>query len=181
MKNRKRRKFIKSSLLLIAVAALLVAAVGGTVAYLVTNTSSVVNTFTPANVHTEIKEEFDGTNKSSIKVENKGNIPVYVRVALVGNWCKNEGGNTVIVDAYTPNFSLGNGWIKGNDGYYYYTTPLGAGGTTSDLLGTSITESVRADGARLEITVLQQSIQAEPTTAVQNAWGVTVSNGMISK
>ena len=181
MKNRNRRKIIKSSLLLIAVAALLVAAVGGTVAYLVTNTSSVVNTFTPANVSTEIEEEFDRTTKSSIMVENTGDIPVYVRVALVGNWCKDEDGNTVIVDAYTPSFTLGSDWSKGSDGYYYYTKPLAASATTSDLLGTSITEYVRADGARLEITVLQQSIQAEPTTAVVEAWGVTVAeDGTIS-
>ena len=180
MKNRNRRKFIKSSLLLIAVAALLVAAVGGTVAYLVTNTSPVVNTFTPADVSTEIKETFVNNVKSSITVKNEGDIPVYVRVALVGNWCKDEDGNTVIVDAYTPSFALGSNWINVGDGYYYYTTPLGAGGTTSDLLGTSITEPVREDGAHLEITVLQQSIQAEPTTAVVDAWHVTLDGTTIT-
>lgn len=180
MKNRKRRKFIKSSLLLIAVAALLVAAVGGTVAYLVTNTSSVVNTFTPANVHTEIKEEFDGTNKSSIKVENKGNIPVYVRVALVGNWCDSNGN---VVEPWNGSVTINSpDWSTGGDGYYYYTKPLGVGGKTSNLLENPISASARADGAHLVITVLQQSIQAEPTTAVVEAWGVTVAeDGTISK
>lgn len=180
MKNRKRRKIIKSSLLLIAVAALLVAAVGGTVAYLVTNTSPVVNTFTPANVDTEIDETFVNNVKSSIKVENKGNIPVYVRVALVGNWCDSNGN---VVEPWNGSVTINSpDWSTGGDGYYYYTKPLVASATTSNLLGSSITASAREDGAHLVITVLQQSIQAEPTTAVVEAWGVTVAeDGTISK
>lgn len=159
MKNRKRRKFIKSSLLLIAVAALLVAAVGGTVAYLVTNTSSVVNTFTPAKVNTEPHEEFNNSQKKNIIVANKNDsIPVYIRVALVGNWVKDGD----VVDTWTPSFTPGNGWTNGIDGYYYYDSIVAPGGSTSDLLGGgSILAATRDDGAVLQVTVLSQAIQAE--------------------
>ena len=49
MKNLKR----KSIVLLIAVAALLTLAIGGTVAYLIDVTPNVVNTFEPGKVETE--------------------------------------------------------------------------------------------------------------------------------
>ena len=172
----RNKKFLLGAVLVVL---LLIFAVGGTLAYLVTQTDPVVNTFTPADVSTEIKETFVNNVKSSITVKNKGDIPVYVRVALVGNWCDSDGN---VVEPWNGSVDINNSdWIEGSYGYYYYKTPLAASATTSDLLGTNITESVRADGAHLEITVLQQSIQAEPTTAVQNAWGVTVAaNGTIT-
>ena len=168
MKNRKRRKFIKSSLLLIAVAALLVAAVGSTVAYLVTNTTRIVNTFTPAKVNTEPHENFDGSVKKDITVRNESDsIPVYIRVALVGNWVKAG----EVVDTWTPTFTPGRGWTRGNGGYYYYNSIVDPGESTSDLLGGgSISAAPREDGAVLQVTVLSQAIQAEPTRAVQEAW-----------
>lgn len=178
MKNNKK----KSILLLITIAALLLAAVGGTVAYLVTSTDPVVNTFTPANVKTEIDEEFNGSVKSEIIINNTGNIPVYVRVAVVGNWVKDG----KVVDSWTPSFTVGSGWDEGGDGYYYYTKPVEAKvgdtpGVTTDLLGSSIEAAPRADGSILEVTVIQQSIQAEPVSVVVNAWGVNANNGTISK
>lgn len=173
---KRNKKFLLGAVLVVL---LLTFAVGGTLAYLVTQTDSVVNTFTPANVDTEIDETFVNNVKSSIKVENKGNIPVYVRVALVGNWCDSNGN---VVEPWNGSVTINSSdWIEGNDGYYYYTRPLAASATTSNLLRSSITASAREDGAHLVITVLQQSIQAEPTTAVQNAWGVTVSDDTISK
>ena len=48
----------KSILLLIAVAALALTTVGGTLAYLMTKTDPVVNTFEPAKLDTEIVEVF---------------------------------------------------------------------------------------------------------------------------
>ena len=62
------KKLSKTIVLLIAVVALLAVAVGGTLAYLITSTNSIVNVFTPAIESTEIKEEFNGTSKSSVKI-----------------------------------------------------------------------------------------------------------------
>ena len=68
----------KGIVLLIALALLLICAVGGTVAYLSVGTGPVTNTFTPAELDTVIVEDFgetyDGVLKSSIKVQNNGNI-----------------------------------------------------------------------------------------------------------
>ncbi|MBE5773251.1 MAG: hypothetical protein E7337_04880 [Clostridiales bacterium] len=159
MKNNKK----KSILLLIAIAALLLAAVGGTVAYLVTSTSPVVNTFTPASVDTEIVEDFKDNVKSSIKVINNGNIPVYVRVAVIGNWVKDG----QIVETWSlPNSFVDTSKWTIDGGYYYYNGTVAAKvgttpGSTTNLLKTPIEVEHREDGAHLEVTVIHQSIQAD--------------------
>ena len=164
----------KSITLLIAVVALVLVTVGGTLAYLIDSTDPVTNTFTPSQVKTEIDEEFDGSAKSEIIIKNAdSSIKVYVRVALVGNWVKNG----EIVEAWTPNFDLGENWTQ-KGGFYYYKKALEPGESTTDLLKTSITASTTGDKT-LEVTVIHQAIQAEPETTVESAWGVTVTDGVI--
>ncbi len=164
----------KSLVLLIAAALLLTITVSGTVAYLVAGTDSVINTFTPATVTTELHEEFKNDIKSSVTIENTGTIAVYVRAMVVGNWVDASGN---IVAPWTGSVTLGEGWALGTDGFYYYQKSLAPNDTTSNLLGAQITNAnTPADvgAVRLVVTVLHQSIQAQPTTAVEDAWGVTV-------
>ena len=88
MKHMKRMK--KKSLLLVAgIVLMLTIAIGGTIAYIVTNTQPVVNTFTPGGVPIEINEKFDGTTKSDVTIKNKGNVPAYIRAKIIVTW-KNE-------------------------------------------------------------------------------------------
>lgn len=160
----------KSAALLIAVAVLLLATVGGTLAYLIDRTDELTNTFTPTKVDTEIDEEFDGSTKSQIIISNASDsIKVYVRVALVGNWVDAEGN---IVRPWTPkaNMKLGSDWVKHTDGFYYYTSPVTPGGSTSNLLGENITDTDPKTGETLELTVIQQAVQAEPSTVVDEVW-----------
>lgn len=165
MKNMKR----KTILTLAALALLLTCVVSGTLAYLMTSTESVTNVFTPAKVDTDITEEFNKTVKSSVIVTNAADsIPVYVRVAVVGNWVDAAGN---IVQPWTPDFDLGANWIQGSDGYYYYKQVVPVGGKTSDLLGSDITTKAN-DGLHLEVVVMQQAVQAEPKNAVNELWGV---------
>ena len=151
----------KWTALLVCAALLLTITVSGTVAYLVDSTGSLVNTFTPTVVDTEITEQFDGSSKSSIVITNVGerNIDVYVRVAVVGNWVLNN----QIVDSWTLSEKYINksNWSIGGDGFYYYNTVLQAGSNTENLLSKAIDPSSRTDGAHLEVTVMQQAIQAE--------------------
>ena len=76
----------KRILLLVALVMILTAAIGGTIAYIVTSTSAVENTFTPAEVKTEINETFDGTVKSDVSVANTGEVAAYIRAAIVVSW-----------------------------------------------------------------------------------------------
>ena len=166
MKNRNRRKFIKSSLLLIAVVALLVAAVGGTVAYLVTNTLPVVNTFTPATVDTEVTDNISGNTKRDVQIKNSSNIPVYMRVAVVANWYK--AGEVVAPWNNYVGLGVTSDWTL-RDGYYYYNGTVAAGAEVK--LFDSYTATGGPDGAHLEMDIISQVIQAEPTRAVEGAWG----------
>lgn len=174
MKNRKRRKFIKSSLLLIAVVALLVAAVGGTVAYLVTNTSPVVNTFTPATVGTEVTDKVEGNTKSNVQITNKSNIPVYMRVAVVANWYKD--GKVVAPWSDYDGLFINSNWQRGSDGYYYYNGTVAANTTVT--LFTAYTATDGPDGAHLEMDIISQVIQAEGmgATSAQDAFTKAANN-----
>ena len=166
----------KSSALIIALALILVLAVGGTVAYIFTQTGPVINTFTPTEAKITVDEKTNDNQKTEIIVKNNSTgVPVYIRVALVANMI-DEAGN-VTGAASVPTFTPGENWKEGSDGYYYYTKAVPVGGFTDNLLGTEMELS-----ENMQVVVLADAIQAEPTTAVTQAWGVTVdSNGSISK
>ena len=166
----------KSSALIIALALILVLAVGGTVAYIFTQTGPVINTFTPADAKITVDEQTSNNQKTEIIVKNNSTgVPVYIRVALVANMIDKD--ENVTGAASVPTFTLGDNWIVGNDGYYYYTQPVPVDGSTGNLLKAPMELS-----ENMQVVVLADAIQAEPTTAVTQAWGVTVdSNGSISK
>ena len=166
----------RSSALIIALALILVLAVGGTVAYIFTQTDPVINTFTPTEAKITVDEETSNNQKTSITVVNNSTgVPVYIRVALVANMIDKD--ENVTGAASVPTFTPGDDWKKGSDGYYYYTKPVPVGGSTGNLLQSPMTLD-----ENMQVVVLADAIQAMPQKAVIDAWGVTVdSNGSISK
>ncbi len=151
----------KSIVLLAALAVMMALPISGTMAYLVVGTGELVNTFTPVQVDTVIKETVVKGSKSEIKVENKKlekNIPVYVRVAVVGNWVNADG---QIVAPWTAPATPTSDWTKASDGFYYYNSVLQVGAETSVLFSDAITEAGKPSGAdHLVVTVVHQSIQS---------------------
>lgn len=161
----------------LALALVLTLTAGGTLAYLVSNTDEVTNTFTPASPGIEVPEEFDKNAKTSIQVKNTGDINVYVRVMLVASYQKEvDGGYEVCgshaFEAKVPDFTPSDGWVKGADGYYYYKTALASGATTDNLLATGATIELSQKGncCKMHIDVLAQAIQAEPDSVVGDTW-----------
>ena len=72
-------------------------------------------------------------------------------------------------------------WFE-QDGIYYYKMPVAAKDFTTNLLQTPITQGTAPEGYHLEVTVLAESIQAAPSAAVQQSWGVGVdSNGHLTQ
>ena len=160
----------KSSALIIALALILVLAVGGTVAYIFTQTGPVINTFTPADAKITVDEKTSDNQKTSITVVNNSTgVPVYIRVALVANMIDKDENVTGAADV--PEFTPGDKWILGNDGYYYYTEPVPVGQSTGNLLGTAMTLD-----ENMQVVVLADAIQAVPKQAVIDAWGQTIAD-----
>lgn len=169
---------------IIAVAIILNVTLIGSIAYLIDKTEEIVNIFNPGTVTTDVEEEFENNIKSSIKVKNTGNTESYVRVALVayrvevdadGNVVKRIGGN-----ADVPSFELAANWVKYGD-HYYYTLPVPAGGEV-ELLASPITLQSYddADGGVQAIDVMASGIQANPVKAVNESWGVVITQGSVT-
>ena len=164
------RRTAKSSALIIALALILVLAVGGTVAYIFTQTDPVINTFTPSEAKITITEETNDNQKTEITVKNTSTgVPVYIRVALVANMIDKD--ENVTGAASVPTFTLGKDWIKGSDGYYYYTEPVPVGQSTGNLLKAPMELS-----ENMQVVVLADAIQAVPKQAVIDAWGQTIAD-----
>ncbi len=156
---------------LLALVLILVCTVGGTVAYLVAHTDPVTNTFTPGNVTCDVVEEFntEKTAKTSVKVQNTGNVPAYIRVAVVANTVDEQGNITGAADEnILKNALAASGWTKNGD-YYYYNTAVDPNGLTGELLKNRI----ELEG--IQVTILASAIQSTPTDAVQEAWGYVPS------
>ena len=169
----------RKAALILSLCLIFALAVGTTLAYLKANTSPVTNTFTAAKSDIKIDENVENGEKSSIQVVNIGTATSYVRVKLVMNWVSDDGktisGERVNIDV---NYDTDNWFLK--DGIYYYRTPVGpkdsGNDTPANLLkaGSPITEPTvdKPDGYHLEVTVLAESIQAAPDSAVTEAWKV---------
>jgi len=167
MKNMKT----KNLLLLISVAVLLLGAVGATVAYLTTQTTPIENTFTPSEVGVSVTDRVNGLTKSNVVITNDSDFPVYMRAAIVANWCKDdENGKPYVVAPWNDYGKIdpSAGWSREEDGYYYYSGKVPAG--EGKPLFASYTASNPPEGAYLKMDIIAQVIQAEPTDAVEEAW-----------
>lgn len=170
----------RKTALILSLCLIFALAVGTTFALLKANTDPVTNTFTAAKSDIKIDEDVTGGQKKSIIVKNTGTAVSYVRVKLVMNWVDDNGNVSAEPVNITP--SITGNWFE-QDGIYYYKMPVAANdGETTNLLQTPITQDAAPDGYHLEVTVLAESIQAAPSKAVQQSWGVGVdSNGYLTQ
>ena len=170
----------RKTALILSLCLIFALAVGTTFALLKANTEPVTNTFTAAKSGTDIVEELDGSQKTSIIVKNTGTAVSYVRVKLVMNWVDESGNVSATPVGITVDYD-NTKWFE-QDGIYYYKMPVAANGETTNLLQTPITQGTAPEGYHLEVTVLAESIQAAPSAAVQQSWGVGVdSNGYLTQ
>ena len=160
-----------------ALALTLIFSAGGTLAWLAASTEETVNTFSPAQMEIQVKEEFDGKIKKNVRVENKSETAVYIRVSLVPTWV-NAAGEPMAESASLADLTItglpGNGWFA-QDGFYYYKSPVPAGGITPDLLGSAVVKATAPEGCTMDLQVLAQAIQATPKDAVEAAWGKAIA------
>jgi hypothetical protein len=163
----------KAVALLVLTAMLVTLTVGSTIAYIIVKTQDLTNTFVPPIIN------IDDINGNDIK--NSGDIPVYVRAAIVPTWISESDGST-LSQTPTVEITVNSGWTKGSDGFYYYTSPVAAGTSVAPIVTAKLpTDATIPDGYTLKIQVLSAAIQATPAEAVTTTWGVTVNgNGTLT-
>lgn len=172
--RRSRVRMNKTAVLLLAVILLAGAVIGTTVAYLTTNTDSIANNFEYAKVTCEVKESFSGNKKSNVQIRNTSNIPVYIRATYVVYWADAAG--KVVVNPEGYNYSLtvnpDSKWVE-NGGFFYYPSPVSSQGLTDgSLLTCTLTNSPANPEYFLHVEIIASAIQSEPSSAVQEAWGI---------
>lgn len=172
--NKSGFRWKRSGILLAAVIVLLAGAVGGTWALLVAQSEPVQNNFTYAQVSCTINEKFENGVKSDVKIQNTGDIPAYIRARIVVTW-KDTSGNVSAVPVKDSDYTMtmGTGWTKGTDDYWYYKTAVDAGEETPVLITKCEKKGNAPKDYDLSVEILADAIQSEPASAVTEAWGNT--------
>ena len=164
---------------IICVAIAVCATTGGTLAYLFSKTEARDNAFEPVFVSCQVEESFDGVTKSDVKIKNTGDVKAYIRATFVVMWRSDDGKvhSSTPVEGQDYMITLGSTkWVKGSDGFYYYTSAVHSGEST-DILISSISKTADGpEGYSLSVHVAATAIQSEPATAVEEAWKVTVQS-----
>lgn len=156
---------MKKSMLKIALSVLLVAVVlvGGTLAYLVTQTDILTNTFAVVDINTTIEENPENESAQGKKpvVKNQSNVPVYVRAIAVV--VTEEGSSVPVSDGdVTIHYNYSDTKWEKNGDYYYYTAPVAPSESTEKLFD-GVTTQITDTGAKFAVYVYQESVEAKNT------------------
>ena len=195
------KKYInKKSIIIASVMLLLLVAVGTTIAYIFTETEPVENTFNPSKVSCAVVEngyepvsgEIQNISdiKSNVQIKNTGDTDAYIRVEVVVNWASADGScvwaQKPADNDYEITYNLNGDWFDGGDGFYYYSKTISPEELTTILINEA--KQLKSaphppDGIQyyLSIEIVASAIQSTPETVVENHWGVTVENGVITQ
>lgn len=152
------------------------AVVGGSLAYF-TDKDNKTNTFTVGNVNITLTEpnwEGNGSEEApeaypgeplakDPTVKNDGANPCFVRIKVDGLDSLGDAGMITYRTDYVTD-KLGDGWVKGNDGYFYYDTVLEVGATTDALFDQIVmpTDLTNGDGTtEYNVVVTAEAVQAQ--------------------
>ena len=170
------RKFSKKTVaLVVSIALLLCIGIGSTLAYLIAESGTVENKFTPSDVTTQVEESFDGTTKSNVSVKNTGDIDANIRAAIVVTWQDANGnvyGKTPVAGTdYTMLLDLENGWTKNEaDGFYYWNAPVAPGANTGVLITSCTAANTAPEGYSLCVEIIGSGIQAVGIPEGSHPW-----------
>ena len=198
--NRKQKQRKWFSVAIIAILCCIVSSI--TLAYVFTQTEPVDNTFNPAEVACAVVEDNGtpvigsivntGSAKQNVQIKNTGDTDAYIRVAVIVNWMDADGTRVwaqkpIQNTDYTITYDLDNGWFDGEDGFYYYSSPIAPTELTKVLISNAELKGTAPTGTDntqyyLSIEIVASAIQSTPASTVHKQWGVTVAgDGTISK
>lgn len=172
--KRSHRRSGKSAALLVSLLLLLTVTVGGTIAFLMDSDGPLSNLFNPSQVTTKVEETLSGDTKKDVYIKNTGDTDAWIRAAVVVTW-QDAGGNVygqAPVDGTNYEITWGTGWQTGDDGFYYWTSPVKAEtGVTGDLIETiSPKGNPPADGYYLTVEIIGSGIQNKPAKVFNTEW-----------
>lgn len=183
----------KSLILLLIVAAAIVSAllIPAAVALMLRKSPNFNNSFIPAQVSCAVDETFVGNKKTSVKVDNTSNIPVYIRLRVVTYW-QDSKGNVVARTSPVYEWKYDDTNLKYDDTNWLYDAkeqtfyckkPVGVGEETAELLKlqeeiqlTPKTETYNGvDFVYYPVMeFVAEAIQSQPGKAVTESWKVTL-------
>ena len=183
----------KSLILLLIVVVAIVSAllIPAAVALMLRKSPNFNNSFIPAQVSCAVDETFDGNKKTSVKVDNTSNIPVYIRLRVVTYWQDSKGN---VVARTSPVNQFGSEWKYDDTNWlydakeqtFYCKKPVGVGEETAELLklqdtfqGIQLTPKTETyNGVDFVyypvIEFVAEAIQSQPGKAVTESWKVTL-------
>ena len=154
--------------LVLSVILIFALSVGGTLAYIVTQTGDVTNSFAPSSVTCQVN--------SDSSVTNTGDIPAYIRASFAVNWVDGSGNIRGVPPAATDyTLTIDAAWIQGMDGFYYYGNSVQPNTSTS-IFASASPKVAAPSGYSLKLTIAAEAIQAAGDTdvgsvpAYKDAW-----------
>lgn len=112
------------------------------------------------DVNVSITDQFTTSTKNNVVITNTGATEAYIRAAIIGQWVDpsgnpvfgytdfktgDESGQPATIPSWYQDYTSGgtyygtfvglpgDDWVKGSDGYYYYTKPVASGAPTTPL------------------------------------------------
>lgn len=144
------------------------------------------NTFELGSISSEVNDL--SIQDNNFIVTNTSNVNAFIRVAITVN-CRSIDGQyygdaPIENEDYQLNINSSS-WFKGSDGYYYYKDKISPTQNTESLIQSIdiLDEDAIPSGYQLVIDMSASAIQANPLSAVTDAWEVVeYKNGeLVSK
>lgn len=171
--GRKRVALVASLLVVLALAC------GGTVAYL-TDSDRVANEFSPGELTTTVVEKLEGSTKKNVQIQNTGKVDAWIRAEVAITW-QDEAGNVYGVAPAAGDYTIelnvadepaASKWVKGNDGFYYWTSPVAPTDLTGVLITSCTYDKDKApEGYSLTVEVIGSGVQITPDAAFDDWTG----------
>lgn len=155
------------------------ALIGGSLAYF-TDTEQKDNVFTVGNVDITLTEpNWDGSGSQDAPeaypgealakdptVTNNGANPCFVRIKVEGLNCLAPADSIAYRTDYVTD-KLGDNWVKGTDGYFYYNKVLAVGDTTDALFDQIVIPTNVTNGydGTYDVVVKAEAVQAQGAKA----------------
>jgi hypothetical protein len=121
--------------------------------------------FIPASAECTVDEK-------EYTVTNIGNIDTVIRATVVPNWVDDEGDPYYSIADALPAITFGDDWTQlTQDGvlYLYYNGTVAPNGKTSPMI-VSVGEYTAPEDCTLQIDIMAEAMQTEPTSAYESAW-----------